>query len=106
MYDKKLQEFNDRQQLLLIEKEEHTQADTDYLTTVAAVFSLAQKARTIFDDSETPERQAIVGFLVQNATLNGRKLKLELKRPFDTLVRMGKCPSWLGRWGSNPQPCG
>ncbi len=70
MYDKKLQEISDKEQQLCIELEEHLQGDTDYKTTVALVFSLARRARQLFDGSEVIEKQQLLRLLLQNCTLH------------------------------------
>ena len=67
------------------------------------------------------EKRQLVQFLVQNLVLDDRQLKIELKKPFDSIEDLAKNKSlqitkrpdissgrlvWLGRWDSNPRPIG
>ena len=101
MYDKKHQEIHDRLQLLEIELSEHRKADYDYQTTVASVISLARRARTIFESSETHEQRAFLNYLLQNPTVKGKKLEYKLRSPFDLVLEMASCVNWLPRLDSN-----
>ncbi len=114
-YDKKLQEIMDKSQTLGIELEEHSKGNHDYQTTVATVFSLARRAREIFDGSETHERRAFLNFLIQNPKVEGKELTFELKKPFDLVLNMAvpiqktigistDRPLWRDGRDSNPQP--
>jgi hypothetical protein len=96
-YDKKHQEYADKLQLLNIELDEHTKADYDYQTTVATVFSIARRAKQIFESSEPSEKRALLNYLLQNPTVNEKKLYfLELE--------LADCPNLLPRQGSNLRP--
>jgi len=94
-YDKKHQDFADRLQRLNIELDEYTKADCDYQTTVATVFSLAQRAKQIFESSEVQEKRALLSFLLQNPTVNGKNLEFSLVSPFDLILNLSDCPDLL-----------
>lgn len=95
IYDKKHQDYHDRLQLLSIEMEEHTQADHDYQTTVATVISLARRAKQIFESSEVHEKRAFINYLVQNPTVQGKKLAFTMRSPFNLVLELADCPTWL-----------
>lgn len=97
IYDKKHQEYNNKLQLLNIELEEYTKADFDYQTTVAAVLSLARRAKSIFESSETHEKRAFINYLLQNPTLNGKKLEFTIRSPFNHLLDMTRTNTLLRR---------
>ena len=112
VYDKKHQELHDKLQLLGIELEEHIQADYDYQTTVAMVVSLASRAKEIFESSEIYEKRAFISYLIQNPTVEGRKLTFDLRIPFDSVLKLASLnrkatsvlagrPSWLRDLDSN-----
>lgn len=114
-YDKKLQEIMDNLQKLGIELEEHTKADHDYKTTVGTVLSVARRARSIFDSSETHEKTQFINFLVQNPVLEDRKLTFKLREPFNLVLEVSALqskttsvsadrPTWLRGGDSNPRP--
>ena len=95
---------------------EHQKADYDYQTTVAVVFSVARRAKTIFENSsEVAGKRAFLNYLLQNPIVNGKILTFELKNPFDLILNLAdtqrkttvtndSCLSWLGKRGSNPRP--
>ncbi len=98
IYDKKHQEFQDKLQLLNIELEEYTKADYDYQTTVSTVISLSRRAKTIFENcSEPAEKRAFLGFILQNPKLKEKKLDFELASPFNLVLELAECPTWLWR---------
>jgi len=86
IYDKKHQEYNDKLQLLNIELEEHTKADFDYQTTIATVFSVARRAKEIFESSETAGKRVFLNYLFQNPVVNKEKLEFTMRSPFDLVL--------------------
>jgi hypothetical protein len=95
VYDKKHQEYHDKLQLLNIELDEHTKADYDYQTTVATVVSVARRAKAIFESSEDKEKRAFLNYLLQNPTVNGKKLDFTLASPFNLVLELATSPNWL-----------
>ena len=62
---------------------EHSRADYDYQTTVATVLSVARRAKTIFDNSSEPaKKRAFLNYILQNPTVSGKTLNLQLRSPF------------------------
>ncbi len=103
-YDKKLQEYSDKLQLLNIEYEEHTKADCDYQTTIATVFSLARRAKQIFYSSEINEQRAFIRYLLQNPTVNEKKLHFTVASPYNSLLELSDSPFVRERRDSNSRP--
>ena len=96
IYDKKHQEYQDQIQTLEIEMSEHRKADYDYQTTVATVISVARRAKTIFENSSEPsDKRAFLNFLLQNPTVNGKKLAFTLASPFNLVLELADSPNWL-----------
>ena len=94
IYDKKHQEYQDKMQELEIELSEHRKADYDYQTTVATVISLARRARAIFDGcSEVAEKRAFLNLILQNPTVNGKKLAFTLASPFNLILDLADVSS-------------
>ena len=75
-----------------IELEEHNKADYDYQTTVATVFSVARRAKEIFNGSEPAEKRAFLNFLLQNPKVIGKKLEFTLRSPFDLVLESSSSP--------------
>ena len=96
IYDKKHQEYQDQIQVLEIEMSEHSKADYDYQTTVATVLSVARRAKTIFDNSSEPARKrAFLNYILQNPTVNGKKLCFTIASPFNLVLELASNPNWL-----------
>jgi hypothetical protein len=105
IYDKKHQEFADKLQLSEIELSEHRKADYDYQTTVATVVSVARRAKTIFENSSEPsEKRAFLSYILQNPTVNGKKLDFTLASPFNLVLELADNPNWL-RWVEDVRTC-
>ena len=96
MYDKKHQEYRDQMQILEIEIAEHQKADFEYQTTVATVLSVARRARTIFENSsEVAGKRAFLSYILQNPTVNGKKLDFTVAAPFNLVLELADSPNWL-----------
>lgn len=85
-YDKYLHQFKSRQQELNLLLEEHTEADESYFVAASTVLNLAKRALEIFESSEVPEKRALLNFLLQNSTVDGKKPMFTLRSPFDTIL--------------------
>jgi len=95
MYDRKVKEYKEKQQGLLIQMEEHSKADEAFYLTASKVLSLASRALEIFESSEVSEKRALLNFLLQNPVLSGRKLLFKLRSPFDIIAQYSKTQNWL-----------
>ncbi len=101
-YDKKHQEYQDQIQLLEIEMSEHSKADYDYQTTVATVISVARRAKSIFENSsDVVGKRQFLSWLLQNPTVNEKKLYFSIASPFNLVLELADNPNWLRRQGSN-----
>lgn len=75
---------------------EHSKADYDYQTTVATVISVARRAKTIFDNSSEPARKrAFLNYILQNPTVNAKKLCFTIASPFNLVLELANTPNWL-----------
>lgn len=95
MHDKKLKQLKARQQELNILLEEHTDADESYIIAASTVLNLAKRALEIFESSEVPEKRALLNFLLQNSTVDGKTPSYALRSPFDTILTFAKRPIGL-----------
>ena len=101
-YDKKHQELQDQMQVLEIEMSEHSKADYEYQNTVAVIISVARRAKTIFDNSSEPARKRqFLNYILQNPTVNGKKLMFTMRSPFNLVLELASSPNWLPRQDSN-----
>ncbi len=82
----------------------HIQADEEFLLGSNYLLELANRALELFKSSEPQQKNELINFLLQNPQLEGKKLKFNLKPPFDVLVGANKSSNWLRRSDSNRQP--
>ena len=95
-YDKKHQEYRKQIEVLEIELSEHSKADYDYQTTVATVLSVARRSRAILENSsDVAGKRALLNVLLQNPTLNGKKLEFAIASPFNMVLELASNPNWL-----------
>jgi hypothetical protein len=83
-------------QLLEIEMSEHSKADYEHQNTVATVISVARRAKTIFDNNSEPARKRqFLNYILQNPTVNGKKLYFTIASPFNLVLELSDNPTWL-----------
>ena len=104
MYDRKLKEYKARQNDILLQMEEHSEGDKSFYITANSVLDLASRALETFEHLETEKKRQLIGFVLQNPRLNGRKLVFTLKKPFDSIAECALSQNWLRRQDSNLRP--
>ena len=95
IYEEKLQELKLKQQKLGSEIDLYTKADKNYLLTVSKVFSIAKRAKEIFESSEISEKRALLAYLIQNPVVNRKKLYFSITSPFNLILDLTSNPNWL-----------
>ncbi len=105
-YDKKALSLKQRQYELNELLNRHTQADEKFSLTLISLMELASRAYELFISSKVEQKRQLLGFVLSNLTLNGRKLCYELKRPFNVFNSIGNCLIWLPGADSNHGPAG
>lgn len=95
VYDEKLKELKEKQHDIDLKIQEHTYADENYYVTVSNVFSLAKRAKELFKSSDVPEKRALLNYLLQNCTADGKKLVFSLRSPFNHILTFSKHPIGL-----------
>jgi site-specific DNA recombinase len=103
-YRLKLDEYKKRQREITQEMKAHVNADESCLITAQTVLSLAQRSKDIFMSSKLAEKQQFLNFVFSNFRLDGEKLDLELKEPFNIFAKLGDQPEWLPEQDSNLRP--
>ncbi len=102
-YDKKFKEFTEKEADLLQQMKEHQQANTNSAITASLLLDLAKRAWDIFKSSETHEKRALINFVLQNCTLDDKKLEYNLKDPFASIEKYSNHPVWQAQKESNPR---
>ncbi len=79
-----------------IELSEHSKADYEYQTTVATVISVARRSKAIFENSsDVAGKRAFLNTLLQNPTVNGKKLYFTIASPYNLVLELANHPNWL-----------
>jgi len=69
-----------------------------YQTTVATVLSVARRAKIIFEkSSDIAGKRQFLSYLLQNPTVNEKKLCFTIASPFNLVLELADNPNWLGR---------
>ena len=90
MFNNKIKELKENQMEITVKLQQYTQADENYYITASTVLNLAQRALSIFQNSEVMEKRQLLNFLLQNPQLQGRNLVFTLKAPFDTVLEANR----------------
>ena len=94
LYDKKVLELNNRQQIIASELEAIAKSDESFYLTVSALLSVLSNTSNLFDSSRIEEKRRVLKFVFSNLEMNGSKLECTLNKPFDLLVKLPKCTEW------------
>ena len=95
MYDNLLKDYKTKQAEILGQMQDHSEADEQFYITANITLNLAKRAKEIFISSEVQEKQQLLGCLLQNCVLNGKKLEFTLRSPFNHILDFTKQPTWL-----------
>ena len=82
---------------------EITNNDKSFEVTSEYLLQLASKAKQIFESSQPAKRNKILRMLLANATLDKKRLQLNLLKPFLAFVTNADSQNWLRRLGSNKE---
>lgn len=86
MYDNLLREYKSKQQELLEQMQDHSDADENFYLTANTTLNIAKRAKEIFISSEVEEKRQFLGFLLQSCTLKDKKLEFSLRSPFNLIL--------------------
>lgn len=76
-------------------------AEDDYYLTSKYLLELTQRAYDLFVKSEIEEKRQLLKLILQNSRLDGRLVRYDLLKPFDTLVNYADNKLVLLREDSN-----
>ncbi len=97
MFNKKLNEYKERQSDIEAQLAQYTHADKNFYLNASMLLNLVKGAVTVFDGSEPEIKRKIMNFQLQNLKLNGKKLSFELKTPFKGVLESNTSDTML-RW--------
>ncbi|MFC1625409.1 hypothetical protein ACFL1O_00865 [Patescibacteria group bacterium] len=56
---------------------------------------MAQRALTIFESSEVAQKNQLLGFLLQNSVVDGKKPLFTMREPFNSIAKVSNHPNLL-----------
>lgn len=69
-------------------------AEDDYYLTASHLLELANKAHELFVSSEMEQKRQLLKLVLQNLTLDGRKIRYKVVKPFDTILNYSDNNLW------------
>ena len=76
-------------------------AEDTYYLTANYLLQLANEAYDLFISSEIEQKRQLLKLVLQNPTLDGRKVQYDVVKPFDTILNCADNNLWLPRVDSN-----
>lgn len=72
-------------------------ADDQYFISAKYILELSKRAKELFESSKIEQRRQIIKLVLSNLTLEGKKLRYEAVKPFDTILNCADGQRWLPR---------
>jgi DNA invertase Pin-like site-specific DNA recombinase len=95
-YDERVKKYNKEREDLWMQCNEHSGSDRDFYINASKILDLAGRAWEIFESSEPEEKTQLLNFILQNFSLEGKKLLFEAKNPFAGVLEYAKTRNVLG----------
>jgi len=95
MYDKKLQEFRNKQDEIKNSMDRLQKADEEYYITATYILNLAKRAYDLFLSSEPDIKRQLLKLVLQNCEIKDASLTYKLNYPFSTIFNYTKSHNWL-----------
>lgn len=96
-YDKYVTKYKNDKEELENRLVEYTNNDKSFVVTAECLLKLAQNAKSVFESSQTTQKNKILRTLLANCKINQKRLQLNLLQPFLALSADSKNQSWLRR---------
>lgn len=79
-YDRRVSKYRQKQEEVRQKQVTLEKADENYYTNASVLLELANRAYDLFMCSELEEKRQLLGFVLQNATFDGKNLDFNLKK--------------------------
>lgn len=73
------------------------EAEDNYYITVKYLLELANRAYELFERSEVEERRQLLKLVLQNLRVDGKTVRYDAIKPFDTIIKYADNQLWLPR---------
>lgn len=108
-YEEIRQKSEEEQESILRKIRSLEKAEKEYYLTTACLVEIASRTSDIFSRSKPMEKRALLNFVLSNRTLDGKKVRYEVKYPFSEVLKYAPSSNWLAPWndfGRNIQSIG
>lgn len=96
-YDKLYKDFRSKIEEIDMKLASLQDAEDNYYLNANYLLVLANKAHELFMSSEIEQKRQLLKLVVQNSTLEGRKVRFIVQKPFDTILNYADNKLWLPR---------
>lgn len=79
-------------------------AEDNYYITAKYVLEIANRASELFECSEMEEKRQLMKLVLSNTRIEGRKVRFEAQKLFNTILDFADRQAWLLGHDSNVQP--
>lgn len=94
-YDRRVIDLRKEEHEINNQLEQSVILDHNFEDQVINVFELANRSHELFKSSDSGQKRQIVNLLFPNLQMDGEKLVFTLQKPFDRLLKMQDCATWL-----------
>jgi hypothetical protein len=71
------------------------EADDQYFVSAKYILELSKRAKKLFESSKVVKRRQLIKLVLSNLTLEGKKMRYEAVKPFDTILNCADGQRWL-----------
>lgn len=103
-HERKREELTSKRTRILMELEEHNNADDSFNENMINVLQVAANAHKTFKVSINEKKRKLIKLVLSTLKLNGRKLEFTLRPPFDEFVKNTEIGEWWARQDLNLRP--
>ena len=94
-YNKKREEYRDKQKLIEEKLGSLREADEEYYLTAMRILKVANQGPEIFESSEPEARRQVLKILLQNCVVNDATLIPQIRSPFSLFAKGASRLRWL-----------
>lgn len=94
-YEEIRENSEQKQQEIKDELETLDVADKEYYLTTSYLLAIGSRSADIFSRSKPMEKRALLNFVLSNQTLDGEKVRYEVKYPFNKVLEYAPRSAWL-----------
>lgn len=100
-HDRKRDELTSKRDRIMMELEEHNNADDNFTENMINVLQIAANTHKTFNSSKTDKKRRLINLVLSTKNLRGRKLEFTLHPPFDEFAKTAKNGEWYTLEDSN-----